>query len=56
MRTVNNLDVLVIDQLEELAEPICEWLEKYGTSNTQIVIDREGVRVTEDVAGLPFKE
>ncbi|MEE0264364.1 MAG: hypothetical protein UD936_01955 [Acutalibacteraceae bacterium] len=46
---MDNLDVLVVDELEELAEPICDWLGKYGTSNTQIVIDREGARIIENI-------
>lgn len=51
MRTVNNLD-----ELEELVQPIFDWINKNGNPYTQVVIDLEGVRVTEDVAGLPFKE
>ena len=49
MRTVNNLD-----ELEELVQPIFDWINKSGNPYTQVVIDLEGVRVTEDVAGLPI--
>lgn len=45
-----------LDELEELVQPICEWIHKKGNPYTQVVIDLEGARVTEDVAGLPIKK
>lgn len=50
VRTINNLD-----ELEELVQPIFDWINKNGNAYTQVVIDLEGVRVTEDIAGLPIK-
>lgn len=45
-----------LDELEELVQPIFDWLNKSSNPYTQVVIDLEGVRVTEDVAGLPIKK
>ena len=45
-----------LNELEELVQPICEWIHKNGNPYTKVVIDLEGARVTEDVAGLPVKK
>lgn len=51
MRTMNNLD-----ELEELVQPIFDWINKNGNPYTQVVIDLEGVRVTEEYVNATFKE
>lgn len=46
-------DTESIEELEKAVQPVLEWLAKYGNPYTDIVINSYGVRVTEDIIGIP---
>ena len=45
-----------MEQLKELIAPVVEWLKKNGNPHTQIIVEIDCVKVTEDVFGLPVND
>lgn len=47
-----------LNELEELVQPIFDWLQKNDNPYTEVIIDLEGVkvRVTEEYCNAAFKE
>lgn len=44
-----------VEQLKELIAPVVEWLKKNGNPHTQIIVEIDCVKVTEDVFGFPVE-
>lgn len=44
-----------MEQLKELIAPVVEWLKKNGNPHTQIIVEIDCVKVTEDVFGFPVE-
>lgn len=42
-------------ELEELAKPLNEWLQKNFTPHHQIIIRNDGAEVVQGVLGVPFE-
>lgn len=45
-----------MEEIEKLAKPICDWIKENGNPHTQVIINFEQLRITEDVLGIPMKD
>lgn len=51
---INETDTRM-DELERAAQPIIDWINKYGHPYVNVIITQDGIRVTENVMGIPVE-
>ena len=49
------MDTDKIKELEELAKPLNEWLQKNFSHHCRIIIEYDGAVVIQDEIGVPFE-